>query len=146
MARPPRATRSDYALFSQLTTRWADNDAYGHMNNVVYYQLVDTVVNSWLRDEAGMKVPGGDVIGLVVETGCVYHASLGWPEPVDGGLVVERIGNTSITYLVGVFGANSDEAAGEARFTHVYVDAETRRPVAIPDNLREAATRILKKD
>ena len=138
-----RATRSKYAVFSKLSTRWSDNDAYGHMNNVVYYELVDTVVNVWLRDAVGMKVPGGDVIGLVVETGCVYHASLGWPEPVDVGLIVERIGNTSITYAVGIFGADSDEAAGEARFTHVYVDAETRRPVAIPDVLRTAAEKIL---
>lgn len=139
-----RARRSDYSVFTQLTTRWADNDAYGHMNNVVYYQLVDTVVNSWLRDHVGMKVPGGDVIGLVVETGCVYHASLGWPEPVDAGLIVEKIGNTSVTYLVGIFGGESDEAAGEARFTHVYVDAETRRPTPIPENLRTAAEAILK--
>lgn len=139
-----RAKRTDYKVFSQLTTRWSDNDAYGHMNNVVYYELVDTVVNVWLRDAVGLKVPGGDVIGLVVETGCVYHASLGWPEPVDVGLVVERIGNTSVTYNVGIFGATSEEAAGEARFTHVYVDAETRRPVPIPDDLRAEATKILK--
>lgn len=139
-----RARRDQYSVFSRLTTRWSDNDAYGHMNNVVYYELVDTVVNVWLRDTVGMMVPGGDVVGLVVETGCVYHQSLGWPEPVDIGLVVERIGNTSVTYLVGIFGAGSDEAAGEARFTHVYVDAETRRPVPLPEKLRSEAEAILK--
>ena len=98
-----RATRSDFVQYRHLTTRWQDNDVYGHMNNVVYYELVDSVVNSWLRNEAGMPVPDGDIVGLVVQSGCTYHASLGWPEPIEAGMAVARVGNSSITYLIGLF-------------------------------------------
>lgn len=132
----PRKSRADYVSFSTMTTRWRDNDAYGHMNNAVFYEYVDACVNDWLVREGGLTVPGGDLIGLVVETGCVFHASLGWPEPVTTGLAVERIGNSSVRYLVGLFGAE-DLAAAEAHFTHVYVDAQTRRPVALPQAFRD---------
>ena len=140
-----RATRSDYVGFSRLTTRWQDNDVYGHMNNVVYYELVDSVVNSWLRNEAGMPVPDGDIVGLVVESGCTYHASLGWPEPIEAAMSVARVGRSSITYLVGLFSLDTHEAAAEVHFTHVYVNRETRRPVEMPESLRAAATNLLKK-
>ena len=141
-----RATRSDYVDFSRLTTRWQDNDVYGHMNNVVYYELVDSVVNSWLRNHAGMPVPEGDIVGLVVESGCTYHASLGWPEPIESGMAVRKVGRSSITYLVGLFPENTHDAAAEVHFTHVYVNRETRRPVEIPDHLRAAAMLLLKED
>ncbi len=139
-----RATRSDFVQYRHLTTRWQDNDVYGHMNNVVYYELVDSVVNSWLRNEAGMPVPDGDIVGLVVQSGCTYHASLGWPEPIEAGMAVARVGNSSITYLIGLFSVGEDDAAAEASFTHVYVNKDTRRPVPIPDNLRAAATSLLR--
>ena len=141
-----RATRSDFVQYRHLTTRWQDNDVYGHMNNVVYYELVDSVVNSWLRNEAGMPVPDGDIVGLVVQSGCTYHASLGWPEPIEAGMAVARVGNSSITYLIGLFSVGKDDAAAEASFTHVYVNKDTRRPVPIPDNLRTAATSLLREE
>ncbi|RMF33237.1 MAG: acyl-CoA thioesterase [Alphaproteobacteria bacterium] len=137
-----RTTRDQYASFGVLTTRWHDNDVYGHMNNVVYYALFDTVVNRWLKLEAGLPVPEGDLIGLVVQTACTYHESLGWPEPVEAGLCTERVGRSSITYRVGLFRPDADRAAAEGHFTHVYVDAETRRPVPLPDFLRRAADAI----
>lgn len=141
-----RATRSDFVQYRHLTTRWQDNDVYGHMNNVVYYELVDSVVNSWLRNEAGMPVPDGDIVGLVVQSGCTYHASLGWPEPIEAGMAVARVGNSSITYLIGLFSVGENDAAAEASFTHVYVNKDTRRPVPIPDNLRTAATSLLREE
>ncbi len=141
-----RATRSDFVQYRHLTTRWQDNDVYGHMNNVVYYELVDSVVNSWLRNEAGMPVPDGDIVGLVVQSGCTYHASLGWPEPIEAGMAVARVGNSSITYLIGLFSVGEDDAAAEASFTHVYVNKDTRRPVPIPENLRAAATSLLREE
>ena len=141
-----RATRSDFVQDRHLTTRWQDNDVYGHMNNVVYYELVDSVVNSWLRNEAGMPVPDGDIVGLVVQSGCTYHASLGWPEPIEAGMAVARVGNSSITYLIGLFSVGEDDAAAEASFTHVYVNKDTRRPVPIPANLRAAATSLLREE
>ena len=140
------ATRSDFVQYRHLTTRWQDNDVYGHMNNVVYYELVDSVVNSWLRNEAGMPVPDGDIVGLVVQSGCTYHASLGWPEPIEAGMAVARVGNSSITYLIGLFSVGENDAAAEASFTHVYVNKDTRRPVPIPDNLRTAATSLLREE
>lgn len=137
-----RAARASYATFREMTTRWHDNDVYGHINNVVYYAFFDSAVNLWLREAAGLAVPGGGVIGLVVETGCTYHASLAWPEPVTAGLRTERIGRTSVTYGVGLFAPGADLAAAEGRFTHVYVDAATRRPVPLPPGLRAAAEAI----
>lgn len=133
-----RSSRADYAQFKQMTTRWRDNDVYGHMNNVVFYEYVDTAVNAWLIENAGLDIPGGEVVGLVVETSCTYHASLGFPEPLDIGLRVSRIGNTSATFKIGMFSVGQTEAAAEARFTHVYVDAGTRRPVQLPKKLRIA--------
>lgn len=133
-----RSSRADYAQFKQMTTRWRDNDVYGHMNNVVFYEYVDTAVNGWLIENAGLDIPGGEVVGLVVETSCTYHASLGFPEPLDIGLRVSRIGNTSVTFEIGMFALEEQQAAAEARFTHVYVDAKTRRPVPLPQKFRNS--------
>ena len=133
-----RSSRADYAQFKQMTTRWRDNDVYGHMNNVVFYEYVDTAVNLWLIENAGLDVPRGEVVGLVVETSCTYHAALKFPEPIDIGLRVSNIGNTSVTFEIGMFSTDQPQAAAEARFTHVYVDADTHRPVPLPDKLRAA--------
>ena len=131
-----RSSRADYAQFKQMTTRWRDNDVYGHMNNVVFYEYVDTAVNMWLIENAGLDIPNGEIVGLVVETACTFHGSLGFPEPLDVGLRVSRIGNTSVTFEIGLFDLNDQNAAAEARFTHVYVDSKTRRPVPLPEGLR----------
>jgi len=138
-----RSSRADYAQFKQMTTRWRDNDMYGHMNNVVFYEYVDTAVNMWLIESARLDIPNGEVVGLVVETACTFHGSLGFPEPLDVGLKVSRIGNTSVTFEIGMFAANDQNAAAEARFTHVYVNAKTRRPVSLPQQLRAALEQLI---
>lgn len=132
-----RGLRGDYALMQTITTRWMDNDVYGHVNNVIYYSFFDTVVNVTLI-ESGMLVPAtSPVIGLVVETGCRYSASLTFPETVEAGLRVAKIGTSSVRYEIGLFKGGMEEAAAEGFFVHVYVDAQTRRPTPLPRNLRD---------
>ncbi len=132
MSRAPLKGRGAYKVWRALDTRWADNDAYGHVNNVVHYAWFDTAVNAWLIEAGLLDIAAGDPIGLVVETGCRYAAPLAFPEPVEVGLAVERLGMTSVTYRLGVFAKAADRAAAEGHFTHVYVDRESRRPVALP--------------
>ena len=141
MTHADRPTRSAFPVLHPVTTRWHDNDVYGHMNNVVYYGLFDTAVNRWLVETAGLEVPGGPVIGLVAETGCRYFASVGFPDALEVGLAAERVGRTSITYRLALFGAEAP-AAALCRYVHVYVDAATRRPVPLPAALRDAAEAI----
>ena len=136
MSRAPLKGRSAYPVWRELATRWADNDAYGHVNNVVHYSWFDTAVNGWLIENGLLDIAEGDPIGLVVETGCRYAASLTYPEPVEIGLGVERLGGSSVTYRLGVFAKDSAEAAAEGHFTHVYVGRESRRPVALPEAMR----------
>ena len=138
-----RSSRADYAQFKQMTTRWRDNDVYGHMNNVVFYEYVDTAVNKWLIENAGLDIPNGEIVGLVVETSCTDHRSLGFPDPIDIGLRVSKIGNTSVTFEIGLFDVNEAAAAAEARFTHVYVNAKTRRPVPLPERLRVSLEQLV---
>jgi len=121
-----------------FTTRWRDNDVYGHLNNAVFYEYVDSVVNGWLISSGALAVPAGPVICLVAETGCTFHASLGFPGTVEAGLRLERLGRTSITYGIGLFAADAATAAAAARFVHVCVDRETRRPQPVPARLRQA--------
>ncbi len=137
MSRTP-PPRTDYAHFQTFTTRWRDNDVYAHMNNAVYYEYVDALVNGWLMRSGGLEVPGGAVIGLVVETRCVFYASLGFPDSVEAGLKVVRIGTSSVTYGIGLFRPGAGTAAAAAQFTHVCVDRADRRPVPIPESLHRA--------
>ena len=137
MSRGPLRGREAYRAWRTLDTRWADNDAYGHVNNVVYYAWFDTAVNAWLIDQGLLDVASGDPIGLVVETGCRYAAPLTYPEPVEIGLAVERLGTSSVTYRLGVFAKDAAHAAAEGHFTHVYVARDSRRPVALPQSWRE---------
>ena len=138
MSREPLKGRQSYKVWREIGTRWSDNDAYGHVNNVVYYSWFDTAVNAWLIEQGLLDVAGGDPIGLVVETGCRYARPLAYPEPVDVGLAVESIGTSSVRYRLGVFARTSDEAAAEGHFVHVYVGRESRRPVPLPAPWREA--------
>jgi acyl-CoA thioester hydrolase len=131
-------TRAAFPHLSEMTTRWRDNDVYGHMNNVVYYEYFDTVVNQWLLERGGLEIPHGPVVGLVVRTECDYAASLGFPDRVTAGLRAERVGRTSVTFAIGLFRNDEDVAAASGRFTHVYVDAETRRPTPLPEGLKQA--------
>jgi len=142
-ARPSAQPRSHYRCFMPLTTRWMDNDAYGHLNNVVYYSLFDTVVNRTLIEAGALDIERGEVIGLVVETHCNYFASLAFPQSVDAGLRVARIGASSVRYEIGLFGADAELAAACGHFVHVYVDRTTRRPVALPDKLKTTLQGLL---
>ena len=138
MSRTPLRGRDAYRVWREITTRWADNDAYGHVNNTVYYQWFDTAVNAWLIEAGLLDIGGGDPIGLVVETGCRYAAPLSYPEPVEVGLAVEHVGTSSVRYRIGVFGKGAAEAAAEGHFVHVYVGRESRRPVPLPEAWRRA--------
>lgn len=142
MSRAPLKRRESYKVWREIGTRWADNDAYGHVNNVVYYSWFDTAVNGWLIDQGLLDVAGADPIGLVVETGCQYARPLAYPESVDIGVAIEEIGKSSVRYRLGVFAKNCDEAAAEGHFVHVYVDRKTRRPADLPQQWREAFERI----
>jgi acyl-CoA thioester hydrolase len=135
--------RSDYRHFQSITTRWMDNDAYGHVNNVVYYAFFDTVVNTYLIGRGVLDVAEGEVIGLVVETGCHYFAPLAYPRAVEAGLRVASIGRSSVRYEIGLFDAGTDIVAAQGHFIHVYVDRKTNRPVSLPAPLREALEPLL---
>ncbi len=113
-----------------------DNDVYGHVNNVVYYSWFDTAVNAWLVEAGLLDIHAGRIIGLVVETGCRYAASVAFPQRVEAGIAVARIGQSSVTWHVGLFPEGGQEAAAEGHFVHVHVDRETRRPVALPAHWR----------
>jgi acyl-CoA thioester hydrolase len=139
MARPTPHHRGDYPHTRVVTTRWMDSDPYGHMNNVVHYELFDTVVNAWLIERGALDIQKSPVIGLVVETGCHYFAPLTYPEPVTVALRVAHIGRSSVRYELALFGSASEAAAAQGHFVHVYVDRESRKPVAeLPAALRLA--------
>jgi acyl-CoA thioester hydrolase len=137
---PPR--RGEFAHFQRIATRWMDNDAYGHVNNVVYYAYFDTVVNEHLVRDGGLDIERSPAIGVVVETGCRFFRGLAFPEPIDAGMRVERLGRSSVEYAIALFGAGDDEAAAAGRFVHVWVDRTGRRPVAIPERVRAALERL----
>lgn len=136
MTREGLQGRRAYRVWRQVPTRWADNDAYGHVNNTIYYGWFDTAVNAWLIEGGLLDVAADEPIGLVVETGCRYARPLAFPETVEVGLAVERLGSSSVRYRLGVFASGADEAAAEGFFVHVYVDRETRRPVPLPERWR----------
>ena len=137
MSRRPPATRSNFKVWRTFTTRWADNDAYGHVNNTVYYEWFDSAVNAWMVEQGMLDIANGDPIALVVETRCTYAAPLEFPEPVEVGLSVAELGRSSIRYRIGVFGEGSASAAAEGEFVHVVVDRSTRRPTEIPADWRQ---------
>ena len=138
MSKPVPTTRADYAHFLAISTRWSDNDVYGHINNVVYYSYFDTVVNEYLLRAGVLDFSEGETIGLVVETRCNFFAPVVFPEPIEAGLRVEKLGNTSVRYEVAIFTQGSDVAAAQGHFVHVYVDRVTRRPVPLPAPLVDA--------
>jgi acyl-CoA thioester hydrolase len=119
-----------------ISTRWSDNDAYGHVNNTIYYQWFDTAVNAWLIEAGLLDIHRGDPIGLVVETGCSYFLPLRFPGDVEVGIAVERLGTSSVTYRIGVFGVGSCEPSAQGQFTHAYVGRDSRRPAPLPDAWR----------
>lgn len=136
MARVALAGRDRYAVWRTLPTLWADNDVYGHVNNAVHYRWFDTAVNGWLIEAGLLDIAGGDPIGLVVETGCRFAASVAYPAPVEIGLAVTEVGRSSVRYRLGVFAVGAVDAAAEGHFVHVYVGRKSRRPSPLPDAWR----------
>ena len=131
-------TRNMFKVFRSIPTRWRDNDVYGHVNNVVYYEYFDTAVNGFLMDATGVDIRALPAIGVVVETGCKYFKSISFPDVLDIGLSVTRVWDSSVQYRLGVFQAGASRAAADGRFVHVYVDAETRNKVSMPDIIRQS--------
>lgn len=147
-AKPRKAfgSRADYRHFLAITTRWMDNDVYGHVNNVVYYSYFDTVVNRYLIESGALDIAASPVIGLVVETGCRYAKPISFPEAVTAALRVARLGASSVRYEIGLFREDDDDAAAEGHFIHVYVDRATLRPAPLPEKLRSALLPLVREE
>jgi acyl-CoA thioester hydrolase len=139
-----RAIIADYPVFRRITTRWMDNDMYGHMNNVVHYSLFDTAVNGWLIDKGLLDPATSTSFGLVVETGCKYFAEMKFPDLIHAGLRVGHLGNSSVRFEIGLFCNDETLAAAEGFFIHVYVDRETRRPTLIDTPRRKALKSLIR--
>lgn len=137
-------SQGDYAHILPISTRWADMDIYGHVNNVVFYSYFDTVVNEYLMAQGVLDPEQSPVIGLVVETRCAYFRSLTFPAPVRAGLRVARLGSSSVRYEIGIFQGEDESACAQGHFVHVYVDRNTRRPVTLPEPLRAALLPLVK--
>jgi len=141
--KPQPPDRTAYRAFLPITTRWMDNDLYGHVNNVVYYSFFDTAVNQWLIERGLLDLSAGETIGFVVRTECDYFAPIAFPQRVEAGLGVEQLGRSSVRYRVGVFADGGGRAVAAGRFTHVYVDRATRRPRPLSERWREALGELL---
>ena len=135
-------TRADFPHLSPIATRWMDNDIYGHVNNVVYYSLFDTVINRFLISEGGLDIAQGSIIGLAVETRCRFFRSIAFPEVLDAGLRVAHLGTSSVRYEIGLFVAGKPEIAAAGYFVHVFVDRVSRRPTPLPAGMRAALGRL----
>ena len=135
-------TRDRYPHFLSIQTRWSDNDIYGHVNNVTYYSYFDTVVNCFLIDQGGLDIETDSVIGMAVETMCKFNKPLAYPEVLEAGLRVGKLGNSSVRYEIGIFQEGAAEAATMGHFVHVFVDRATGKPAPIPDAIRSALERI----
>lgn len=142
-ARPQPEPRSAYKVFRSIGTRWMDNDAYGHVNNVVYYSWFDTAVNAYLIEQGVLDIHHGEVIGLVIETQCNYFSPLAFPQTVEVGIRVSQLGGSSVRYEVGLFAADEPLTAARGHFVHVYVDKHTRRPQPLPRPLKTVLETLL---
>ncbi|MGE0724780.1 MAG: acyl-CoA thioesterase [Alphaproteobacteria bacterium] len=145
MTDTPIQQRADYLHYRAIPTRWMDNDVYGHVNNVVFYSYIDTLVNLYLVEEGGLDIHAGPVIGIVAESFCRFRRPIAYPEVVDGGLRVGRLGNSSVRYEIGLFRRGEDEAAAEGHFVHVFVDRAARRPTPMPAGIRAALARLVRQ-
>ncbi|MAR05372.1 MAG: thioesterase [Planktomarina sp.] len=137
MVKNKPSTRDDYIVFSTITTRWFDNDVYGHMNNTIHYQLFDTAVHEYLLKQGILNSKSGSTVFLVVETGCKYFNELAFPDVISAGIKVRKLGSSSVTYDIGLFRGDADQASAQGHFVHVNVDRVTRRPVNINDENRD---------
>jgi acyl-CoA thioester hydrolase len=139
----PELQRSHYRHFLQIPTRWMDNDVYGHVNNVVYYSFFDTVINEYLIRQGELDIHKGAVIGFAVETQCRFHQSLCFPEVIEAGMRVSRLGNSSVRYEIGLFKSGQSTAAATGHFVHVFVDRVSNRPTPLPEPIRQALQALL---
>lgn len=143
--RSPPGTRADYSHFRPHTTRWNDNDTYGHLNNVVHYLLFDTTINEWLIRTGLLDTANSPSIGLVAETGCRYHGEMSYPQVITSGLRVAKLGTSSVRYEIALFPDDSMKASAEGFVVHVYVDAKTHRPCPLPAETRTALLGLMKE-
>jgi acyl-CoA thioester hydrolase len=142
MSRPEPLTRDEFSHFVDLTTRWADNDIYGHVNNVMYYSYFDTTANHYLIHEGGLDIHNGQIIGLVVDSGCSYFAPVAFPDRLEGALRVLHLGKSSVRYQIAIFRREEHTAVAQGHFVHVFVDRTNRTPVEIPFGLRTALSKL----
>ncbi|PAV25397.1 thioesterase [Tamilnaduibacter salinus] len=138
MAKPEPFPREAFSAFQTITTRWKDNDVYGHVNNVTYYAWFDSAVNRYLIEEGGLDIHNSPVIAFVVSSNCQYFTPVAYPEPVEAGLRIERLGRSSVTYGVGIFRPGDDTPCAQGEFVHVFVDRETQASVPMPEPIRAA--------
>ena len=143
LERPQPEPRSAYPVFRSITTRWMDNDAYGHVNNVIYYSWFDTAVNAYLIEHGALDIHHGSVIGLVIETQCNYFSPLAFPQTVEAGIRVSKLGVSSVRFEVGLFASGEPLTAARGHFVHVYVDRQTRRPQPLPLPLKTVLETLL---
>lgn len=134
--------RDDYSVFYPITTRWSDNDLYGHVNNVTYYSYFDTAANRYLIEEGGLDILNAAIIGVVVESHCNYHSGVAYPQNLEAGLRVDKLGKRSVTYGIGIFEEGATQASANGHFVHVFVERASSTPVPIPEPIRHALTRI----
>lgn len=144
MSQKPQITRAEYLRFLTLPTRWMDNDVYGHVNNVLYYGFFDTAINNYLIAEGGLDINAGEVIGYAVESQCQYLHALAFPDVLEVGLRVGKLGNSSVRYELAIFKQGEDRAAAFGYFVHVFVDRQTQRPVPMPETIRTALARLVR--
>jgi acyl-CoA thioester hydrolase len=144
MPEKPEITRAEYPHFLTLPTRWMDNDVYGHINNALYYAFFDTAINQYLIAEGGLDITAGKVIAFAAESQCQYLQALAFPEVLEVGMRVGSLGNSSVRYELGIFKQGETLAAAAGYFVHVFVDRETRRPVAMPPRIRAALARLIR--
>lgn len=143
MSKSAAPTRDDYRVFYPITTRWADNDIYGHVNNVTYYSYFDSAANRYLIEQGGLDISDSSIVGYVVNSGCEYHAPIAYPDEIEAGLRVDRLGGSSVQYGIAIFRTGEASAVAHGHFVHVFVDRETDKSTPIPECLRAALEKIL---
>ncbi|MDV2440159.1 thioesterase family protein [Acinetobacter gerneri] len=140
--KPTIKTREQYHFLFPIQTRWADNDMYGHVNNVTYYSYFDTAANALLIQKAAFDLRNSKIIGLVVDSACSFLQELSYPEIIEVGVAIKKIGTTSLTYDLAIFKQGQNEASAQGHFVHVFVDRETRKSIPIPVEMRDALTKF----
>lgn len=142
MSKPLPPTRDDYRVFYPISTRWSDNDIYGHVNNVIYYSYFDSIANRYLIEEGGLDISDSEIVGYVVNSGCEYHAPIAYPDAIEAGLRVDRLGNSSVQYGIAIFKTGEERAVAHGHFVHVFVERARDKSVPVPARLRQALERI----